>query len=657
MSGNATVRLLVGGIFAILASLPQPVRSLELVSGEHYRHLVGALTAEVSKLDTTSSPKSIHARVPENFHAIEQGQIDFGFTEGTVWLYLPLRNTSARESDWILALNTRFMNELVVHIKEDGEWNLLLENSARSHFAERPLNYRLLGVEFSLKAQQSAELLIGYRSRGTTYLPISLETPQSFADARAIANTKSGGFYTAAMLMLLYGLFQMLLPGNRIYLHYVAYLTAAMLYVFHMDGLSFQYLWPGLPNWNAFASLPLGLLINILAANFSRNFLETWRTAPRFDMAILAMIGLSVLAILSGILIEDLYIKRASFWLTTAGTLLYLSAGIYALIQGQRSARFYVAGWLGICSAAFISSLIHSLPGALPVSLSFDITKGGILFDALMFGMAMADRANQVRQERDDAQRREMQALAAQSQARSALAAANRGKADALRIAQQKDLQLATASHDIRQPLSSLKMALSTLQDPREKSANHDNSRAALDSVEYLDALVTNYLDSTREEYAAAPLADEQLSHRERFPIQVILDGISQMFTADAAEKNSALHCRPSSMLVYGEPVATMRIVSNLVTNAIVHTDSGHILVGCRRRPGHCELWVADSGGGLAPGEEKRILSPFQQGDEEEKGYGLGMHIVASLCKTCGYNFTISNSPDLGVTMKVSIPR
>ena len=653
MTKTRLVQQLLG---CLLFALAANTFALDLTPGHHYRDLVAEFQYEINALDTTADPTEIRSRVDDTFSALDRQQIDFGFTTRTIWLFLPLENRSPQASQWILSLNTRFMNELVVHIKTEGKWRLLLDNSSRSHFHERPLDYRLLSMEFEVEALSEAELLIGYKSRGTTYLPVSIETVQSFADARAIANTKSGGFYTAAMLMLLYGLFQLLLPGNRIYLHYVAYLAAAMLYVFHMDGLSFQYLWPGLPRWNAFASLPLGLLINIFAASFSRHFLETWRTAPRFNAAILAMIALSLAAIVFGLLVEDLYIKRASFWLTSAGTLLYLAAGVNALLQGRRSARFYVAGWVGISCAAILSSFIHSLPGALPVSLSFDVTKAGILFDALMFGMAMADRANQVRQQRDEALQREMQAIKAQTQARSALAAAKQGRADALRIAQQKNLQLASASHDIRQPLSSLKMALSAMAKQGTESSG-DTSKSALDSVEYLDALVSGYLDSAREEQLSDPHLQRTLNEQESFPIQVILDGAVQMFSGDAAVGGIKLVCSSSSMQVLGDPVATMRIASNLLKNAITHTNNDAVLLGCRRRMGICELWVADKGPGLSLADQKNIFAPFQQGQDSQEGHGLGLPIVASLCEKFGYTLAVASVLGKGTVMKIGIPR
>ncbi len=626
--------------------------ALELEPGHHYRNIANELLYHIAPAEAPIDPETAAEWLTTDFEELPTAQVDFGFTSGTVWLYLPVANRSEQSDRWMLALNSRFMNEVSVYQRRAGVWETLLANSERSLFAERPLDYRLLAVEFSLDAGEQSDILIAYQSKGTSYLPVSIESVQSFADARSLSNTKSGGFYTAAGLMFLYSLFQLLLLGNRIQIHYLTYLTAAVLYVFHMDGLSFQYFWPELPQWNAFASLPLGLLVNIMAANFSRCFLETWRTSPRLDKFILTVIALSVLTLLFGVFIEDRYTKRFSFWLTSVGALLYLGAGVLALLRGNKSARFYVVGWVGIFSASILSSVIHSAPGTLPVSLSFDITKVGILFDALMFGMALADRAAEVQRQRDAALQREMVMLSEAARTHQALEAAKQGERDALKIAERQNLQLATASHDIRQPLASLKMALKNMD---SGSGSAGNPRSAIESIEYLDALVNNYLDSAQAEDLVSADAQEAILSQERLPVQMVIDAVREMFELESVDRGVELRTVDSSLWLKGDAIAILRIVSNLVKNAIQHTTQGKVLLGCRRKAGACVINVIDTGVGIPERELERLRLAFEQGAEASGGHGLGLHIVDDLCKKNGYTLSIKSQPGRGTQVAVSI--
>ncbi len=608
----------------------------------------GELRFELNELPVVTAPEQVRERVAANFQPLDGGQIDFGFTHRTVWLYLPLAAAQDSSGHWVLALNTRFMNQLTVYLHSAAGWQTLLHNDENSSFDQRPIDYRLLAVPLALAPGEPAELLIGYRSRGTTFLPLAIESEDSFARARISAVAQGAGFYTAAGLMLVYGLFQWLLLGNRIHLHYSVYLGAATLYVFHMDGLSFQYLWPHSPHWNAFAALPLGLAINVTAGIFARQFLRTWETAPRFDRAILAIIALSFALLLWGLLVEDLQVKRAGFWLSSAGALIFLAAGVNARLRGQRYARFYIAGWVGMCLAAASTSLIHSVTGVLPVALSFDITKAGILFDALMFGMAMADQAVDIRRQRDLAVTGQMAALAEQVRARDAQRLAEQGREDALRLAREKSLQLASASHDIRQPLASLKLALGA----------GGGAGKALESIEYLDALVSGYLDSARDEAALTPVAQANsvTTHVEPFPIQLVLDAVIRMFQAEARAKGVVLRCRPSPLVVLGEPLATVRVVSNLVSNAIKHSKGERVLIGCRRRGGECVICVLDSGEGFPAGRDGALLEAFAQGDDAGVGHGLGLHIVEALCARLGYRFSIRSRQGGGGMAMLALP-
>lgn len=210
-------------------------------------------------------------------------------------------------------------------------------------------------------------------------------------------------------------------------------------------------------------------------------------------------------------------------------------------------------------------------------------------------------------------------------------------------------MQLAAASHDIRQPLGSLKLALAGL---RQQGSGH-NAGAMLESVEYLDALVTNYLDQARADERSAADIDLQ----ETFPVQLVLDGVQSMFASEALARGIDLRVRPSAMIVRGNPVATVRVVGNLVKNAINNTPSGRVLLGCRREAGACVMCVADNGRGMDAGTLSRGRDGFAQGDDTADGHGLGLHIVASLCARLGYHFEISSAEGRGTLARVRVAR
>ncbi len=79
----------------------------------------------------------------------------------------------------------------------------------------------------------------------------------------------------------------------------------------------------------------------------------------------------------------------------------------------------------------------------------------------------------------------------------------------------------------------------------------------------------------------------------------------------------------PSSVLVESDPVLLERILRNIVTNAVRHTDKGRVLVGCRRGSG-LRIQVWDTGPGIAADKQEKIFEEFFQLSNPGRDRGLG---------------------------------
>jgi signal transduction histidine kinase len=127
------------------------------------------------------------------------------------------------------------------------------------------------------------------------------------------------------------------------------------------------------------------------------------------------------------------------------------------------------------------------------------------------------------------------------------------------------------------------------------------------------------------------------------------------MFEAEAREKGLGFRTMPSSHRVGADPIALMRIVSNLVSNAVKYTGTGSVLLGCRRNGDRVRIEVHDTGAGMSPDEVDRVLRPYQKG--ETGGTGLGLAVVARLAREQGFAFDVISTPGRGSAFSVSVPR
>lgn len=646
-------RLKLFAALAAFASGASHAQTLELEPGQAERRLAPA--ARYVELPGTPGETLSQALAlpPTAYAPLDKRYIDFGNTPNTIWLRFDLHNDSAGAGRWMLSLNVRFMTGILAYLDADAG-GVLLRQTEDSTFDQRPIPHRVLAVPFSLAAGERAELLIGYRSKGTTAMPVSIETVASHEARYAREDAMNLAAYAAVAFLIVLTLLQSFAFRQPSQFTYAFYLSATLAYIVHMDGLTFQFLWPQQPAWNSYAAIPFGLVMSAAALLFARSFTETSRVAPAYDKMMLALIGVAVLTNFGGLVTGEAQVKAFAYLVASTTAAACLGAGVLAYWRKRPAMRFFVIGWIGVFTGVLLTSIVSNFPALIPRTAAMAIPKLTIMFDTLMFYMALADRSRELRVERDLAMRRELEALQRQHEITQKLHDAERERLEALVVAQAKSRQLAMASHDIRQPLTSLRLTLDRLAG----IANLEPMAAGFkQSLDYLDGLTKEY--GAESGPGEAPRAAGTGAEEDVFEVKALLENIDLMFGDEARAKGLVFRCRAEAALVRGDAMATMRIVSNLVANAIKYTGEGKILVGCRKRSGHVTLIVADTGPGIPADELERVLEANERGSTARgtEGQGLGLGIASALAAQHGYDFRCRSIPGRGTAFFVDVPR
>ncbi|MGX9356536.1 ATP-binding protein [Roseobacteraceae bacterium S113] len=214
-------------------------------------------------------------------------------------------------------------------------------------------------------------------------------------------------------------------------------------------------------------------------------------------------------------------------------------------------------------------------------------------------------------------------ALEAEAERSRELLEAERNYARARELAAHRQRQLATASHDLRQPLMSLRMTFDGLaaeMKPEVKSRLNE-------AFDYLSSLAAGYVDETvpidAEQEDDAPL--------EQYAVAIPLSTVQQMFEGEATSKGLELRIVPTRDEVQVPPLVLMRILTNLVSNAIKYTDQGRVVVGLRQGGGR-RLCVWDTGPGMSEQDVEKFQSAYSKG-EKSTGHGLGLSVCFELAR------------------------
>lgn len=226
---------------------------------------------------------------------------------------------------------------------------------------------------------------------------------------------------------------------------------------------------------------------------------------------------------------------------------------------------------------------------------------------------------------------------------------------EAERRASASARQLATASHDLRQPLHALGLFIAELAQQRLDA----RSRRLVERLAAASAASNRLLDSLLD---LSRLDCGRLQPRPcAFALQPLLERIVAGH-ADAAQHRLRLRLRPCRHWVHSDPTLLERILGNLLDNAVAHTDGGTVLLACRRRGKQLRIEIRDSGPGIALGAQTQIFEDFVRLNHAGSstagahGLGLGLPIVRRLSALLQHRLSLHSAPGHGTVFAIEVP-
>ncbi|MCU0756261.1 MAG: ATP-binding protein [Xanthomonadales bacterium] len=218
------------------------------------------------------------------------------------------------------------------------------------------------------------------------------------------------------------------------------------------------------------------------------------------------------------------------------------------------------------------------------------------------------------------------------------------------RLMAQERRFIADAAHELRTPISALKLHAQNLEDSEDPAARAESLDGLLRGLSRCERLVQQLLDLARAEAggAARALGEVDLSALAR-------DTLAELGPlALAAGRELALDADADHLQVRGDAVLLRSLLRNLVDNALKH-GAGEVLVQLTRSPGFVTLTVEDAGSGLAVEERTLVLQAFQRGSNAQSvGSGLGLSIVQRICERHGAALRL-DAPEDGSGLRVSV--
>lgn len=234
--------------------------------------------------------------------------------------------------------------------------------------------------------------------------------------------------------------------------------------------------------------------------------------------------------------------------------------------------------------------------------------------------------------------------------AAKALEAARR-EAELANIA--KSRFLAAASHDLRQPLQTLKLIQGLLAKAVEGETAQRLLARLERTLESMAGILNALLDINRIEAGTVhPVKVD-------FPINDLLARMTEEFSLHAKTRMLAFRVVPCSLSIHSDPRLLEQMVRNLLSNALKYTKNGKVLLGCRRREGALSIEIWDTGIGIPAAELEPIFEEYHRVDdasrERDPGLGLGLSIVRHLGKLLGHPVRVRSRPGHGSVFSIEV--
>ncbi len=234
------------------------------------------------------------------------------------------------------------------------------------------------------------------------------------------------------------------------------------------------------------------------------------------------------------------------------------------------------------------------------------------------------------------------------------LEALREARNDADKANRAKSAFLATASHDLRQPLQALALLNGTLRRLVTEDDCADVIAQQEKAISVMARLLNTLLDISKLESGAVKpqIADWNL--------QGLLQEMHAEFTGLARSKGLQLRIEPHAVWVRSDLSLVGQVLRNLVSNAIKYTQYGSVLLRSRSTGSTVYIDIVDTGIGMAPQDLERIYEEFYQigvaANSSREGYGLGLSIVARIVKLLDLKLGVRSELGRGSTFSLELP-
>ncbi|MCB1200117.1 MAG: SpoIIE family protein phosphatase [Leptospiraceae bacterium] len=391
--------------YEVAATIPEYRVSIETESLELSRSVCYWQEDQNSSGKTDNSEIISALKLPlEKFICQEFDYPSLGYTDKPVWIVMKLLTAAEVHEEYILTIGYSMLDDVRYALLSDNRQLAAGISGDHLKFTERPLLHRNPGFRLKLKNNTQYLLALRIQTGSSLQFPMSLQSESNFLNTDRTIQYIHGIFFGVMFALIAYNLFLFLSIREKNYLYYVAFMISHLICQLSFNGFAFEYFWPESVIWNDRAPRIFVGAFSLFALIFVRGFLRLPAKARWTKMLTNISIGLVLLQIpVSSFTTGKISAEITSF-ASLSAMVTIIALTFYALVRGDRSAKFLMISWVSFLASGFLFSL--KTHGFIAGNLIID---NGMLFgsviEAVLLSFALAYRINLLKEEKAESQR------------------------------------------------------------------------------------------------------------------------------------------------------------------------------------------------------------------------------------------------------------
>ena len=324
------------------------------------------------------------------------------------WVRFRVQDRRTAPEKWLLSTTHTIMEELAIYHRDRDGKLFRVNTGGRHRLKERPVPDRTFILPLPAKTEGGNYIYVRLNAGiGVVSMPFRIMTEKTRQAIVYNEQIRYGLFFGFLIIMVVYNFLLFLLLRSMSYLLYVLYIATMIIYQADVLGFTQEYLWIDSPQWNYKLTYLFVFSWLFFGIAFFRRFLETARNTPRLDAGLKLGMAFAVVGGLS-VFFNPLLVAKLFLYAGTAISLYSILVAVVCAFQGYRPARFLLAGWLALVGGIVVFNLRNA--GLLPdVFLTVEAMRIGTALEVMLFSIALGDRYNLMRQEKEAAEREKLE--------------------------------------------------------------------------------------------------------------------------------------------------------------------------------------------------------------------------------------------------------